>query len=117
MSSRNEHGFRIVKDKETKQKFIAELVLCEVAGTMDGGAAVVCVGEINKQRTYGKPIVTFPKAVSIKDKESQWKLANAIAEWLNLLLPDTMLTMASGNQIPDGFGSRYVTVRKVRDDE
>lgn len=117
MASRTEHGFKIVKDKETKHKYFAELVLCEVAGTLDGQVAIVCVGEVKKQRTSGKPIVTFPMASTPQEKEAQWLLAKAICEWLNLILPDTMRTMAVGSQIPDGFGEKYVTVRRVRDDE
>jgi hypothetical protein len=117
MSSRTEHGYKIIHNRKTKDRFMAELVLCELAGTMDGQSVVVCVGEIDKQNTSGKPLVTFPHADTPEDKEAQWILANAIAEWLNLMLPDTLRTMAKGKQIPEGFGEKYITVRKMRDDE
>lgn len=117
MSSRTEHGYKIIHQRPSKDKFIAELVLCEVAGTMDGQSVVVCVGEVDKQSTSGKPLVTFPQSTTPEEKEAQWCLAKAIAEWLNLMLPDTLHTMAKGKQIPDGFGEKYITVRKLRGDE
>lgn len=117
MSSRTEHGYKVIYKRDTKEKFMAELVLCEVAGTMDGQSVVVCVGEVDKQKTSGKPLVTFPHADTPEEKQAQWTLANAISEWLNLMLSDTMRTMAKGKQIPEGFGMKYIMVRKLRDDE
>lgn len=117
MSSRTEHGYKIVTKKGSKDRLMAELVLCELAGTIDGQSVVVCVGQVDRQNTAGKPLVTFPHAETPEEKEAQWTLANAITEWLNLLLSDTLRTMAKGKQIPDGFGEKYIIVRKMRDDE